>query len=55
MLVRWFEGLDPPVAHYRLPILDGREQLAKKGSPIDADWGVVGCRYTAEPGEIRRG
>jgi hypothetical protein len=52
VLVRWFEGIDPPVATYLLPILYNREQLAKEGSPIDADWGVVGCLYTAEPEEI---
>lgn len=52
VLVRWFEGIDPPVANYLLPILYSREQLAREGSPIDADWGVVGCLYTAEPEEI---
>ena len=51
VLVRWFEGLEPPVANYLIPILYSREQLAKEGSPIDADWGVVGCMYTAEPEE----
>jgi hypothetical protein len=52
VLVRWFEGVDPPVARYLLPILYSREQLAREGSSIDADWGVVGCLYTAEPAEI---
>lgn len=52
VLVRWFEGIDPPVANYLLPILYSREQLAKEGSPIGADWGVVGCLYTTEPEEI---
>ena len=52
VLVRWFEGIDPPVANYLLPILYSREQLAKEGAPIGADWGVVGCLYTAEPEEI---
>jgi hypothetical protein len=52
VLVRWFDGVEPPVAHYLLPILYSREQLAKEGSLIDADWGVVGCLYTAEPEEI---
>ncbi|MCS3845866.1 hypothetical protein GGR70_000801 [Xanthomonas campestris] len=52
VLVRWFEGVEPPVATYLLPILYSRDQLAKEGSPIDADWGVVGCLYTAEPDEI---
>ncbi|MGY3038591.1 hypothetical protein ACVWWQ_000178 [Rhodanobacter sp. TND4EL1] len=52
VLVRWFEGIDPPVANYLLPILYSREQLAKEGSPIKADWGVVGCLYTADPEEI---
>ncbi|HBK46742.1 MAG TPA: DUF3228 domain-containing protein [Xanthomonadaceae bacterium] len=52
VLVRWFEGVEPPVAGYLLPILYSRAQLEKEGSPIDADWGVVGCLYTAEPEEI---
>lgn len=52
VLVRWFEGIDPPVADYLLPILYSREQLAKEGSPIEAEWGVVGCLYTEEPEEI---
>ena len=52
VLVRWFERLEPPVAEYLVPILYSREQLAKEGSPIDADWGIVGCLYTMEPGEI---
>lgn len=51
VLVRWFEGLEPPVAAYLIPILYSREQLAKEGSPIDADWGVVGCMYTMAPEE----
>ena len=52
VLVRWFEGVQPPVANYLLPILYDRAQLAREGSPIDADWGVVGCLYTAEPAEL---
>ena len=51
VLVRWFEGLEPPVANYLLPILYSREQLAREGTTIEADWGVVGCMYTAEPEE----
>jgi hypothetical protein len=51
VLVRWFEGLQPPVANFLIPILYSRAQLAKEGSPIDADWGVVGCMYTMEPEE----
>jgi hypothetical protein len=27
-------------------------QLAREGTPIAADWGVVGCMYAAEPAEI---
>lgn len=49
VLVRWFEGIEPPVARYLLPILYSRAQLAKERTPIDADWGIVGCLYTAEP------
>lgn len=52
VLVRWFEGVEPPVAEYLVVILYSREQMAKENSPIDADWGVVGCMYTAEPEEI---
>ncbi len=52
VLVRWFEGLTPPVANYLLPILYSREQLAHEGTSIEADWGVVGCLYTMTPDEI---
>ena len=52
VLVRWFEDLEPPVAAYLVPILYDRAQLAKEGTPIDADWGVVGCLYTMAPEEI---
>lgn len=51
VLVRWFEGLEPPVADYLVVILYDRAQLAKEGTVITADWGVVGCMYTAEPVE----
>uniref|UniRef100_UPI0028AD57C1 DUF3228 family protein n=1 Tax=Stenotrophomonas sp. TaxID=69392 RepID=UPI0028AD57C1 len=37
VLVRWFEGVDVPVANYLVVILYSREQLHKEGSPIDAD------------------
>ena len=49
VLVRWFEGIDPPLADYLIVILYSREQLAKEGTHITADYGVVGCMYTAEP------
>lgn len=52
VLVRWFEGLEPPVANYLVPILYDRDQLAKEGTAITADWGIVGCLYTMEPAEI---
>ncbi|MDQ3206946.1 MAG: DUF3228 family protein [Pseudomonadota bacterium] len=51
VLVRWFEEVDPPSAQYLLAILYSREQLAKEGTIVTADWGVVGCMYTAEPEE----
>ena len=51
VLVRWFEGVDPPVAEYLIVILYDRAQLAKEGTPIEAEWGVVGCMYTAAPEE----
>ena len=46
------KGLEPPVARYLVPILYDRVQMAKEGTPIDADWGIVGCLYTMEPAEI---
>ncbi|GAB3515380.1 DUF3228 family protein [Pseudoxanthomonas daejeonensis] len=52
VLVRWFEGVQPPVADYLVVILYDRDQLAREGTPIDADWGVVGCLYTMAPEEI---
>jgi hypothetical protein len=52
VLVRWFEGIEPPVADYLVVILYGREQLAREGAPIAAEWGIVGCMYTSEPAEI---
>ena len=52
VLVRWFEGVQPPVAEYLVVILYSAGQLAKEGAPIDGDWGIVGCLYTATPEEI---
>ena len=52
VLVRWFEGIEPPVANWLVAILYSREQLAKESTPIAADWGIVGCLYTAEPEEM---
>ena len=52
VLVRWFEGVEPPVAEYLVVILYSCEQLAREGAPLEADWGVVGCLYTATPEEI---
>ncbi len=52
VLVRWFEGVVPQVARYLVVILYSAEQLAKEGSPVDADWGVVGCIYTMDPEEV---
>lgn len=52
VLVRWFEGIEPPVANYLVPILYSREQLAKEGTPIDGEWGIVGCLYTMLPEEM---
>lgn len=52
VLVRWFEGVEPPVADYLVVILYSAEQLAKEGSTIDGEWGIVGCLYTATPEEI---
>jgi hypothetical protein len=52
VLVRWFEGIEPPIAAYLVPILYDRAQMAKEGTPIDADFGIVGCLYTMAPEEI---
>ncbi|HMT38918.1 MAG TPA: DUF3228 family protein [Thermomonas sp.] len=52
VLVRWFEGVDAPVAEYLVVILYDRAQLAREGTAIDADWGVVGCLYTMTPEEL---
>ena len=52
VLVRWFEGIEPAIANWLVAILYSREQLAKEGASIDADWGIVGCLYTMEPEEI---
>ena len=52
VLVRWFEGVEPPVAAYFVVILYSAQQLAKEGAPIDGDWGIVGCLYTMTPEEI---
>lgn len=51
VLVRWFEGVDPPIANFLIVIVYSREQLAREGTPIQADWGVVGCMYTSTPEE----
>ncbi len=52
VLVRWFEGVQPPRAEYFVVILYSAAQLEREGAPIDGDWGVVGCLYTAAPDEI---
>ncbi|MGJ4804010.1 DUF3228 family protein [Luteimonas sp. SDU82] len=52
VLVRWFEGVEPPVADYLVAILYSAAQLATEGAPIEGDWGIVGCLYTATPEEI---
>lgn len=52
VLVRWFEGVEPPVAEYLIAILYSAEQLSHEGSPIRGEWGVVGCLYTGTPEEI---
>lgn len=52
VLTRWFEGVEPSVASYMIVIVYSRGQLIKEGERIQADWGIVGCLYTAEPYEI---
>lgn len=49
VLVRWFDGIEPPAANCLVVVLYSREQLAKGGRAITADWGAVGCRYAIEP------
>ncbi len=52
VLARWFEGVEAPVANWLVVILYSREQLAKEGEAIAADWGIVGCLYTEQPEDI---
>ncbi|WP_334180113.1 DUF3228 family protein [Pseudoxanthomonas sp.] len=52
VLVRWFEGVEPPVADYLVVILYSAAQLAREDAPIQGDWGIVGCLYTQAPEEI---
>jgi hypothetical protein len=52
VLVRWFEGVEVPVAAFLIAILYSAAQLAQEGSPIEGDWGIVGCMYTDAPAEI---
>lgn len=51
VLVRWLEGIEPPVANWLIAILYSRAQLAREGTRIEAEWGVVGCMYTMDPEE----
>jgi hypothetical protein len=51
VLVRWFEGIPAPLARYLFVILYDREQLAREGESIEADWGVVGILATMEAKE----
>jgi hypothetical protein len=52
VLTRWFEGVEAPVANWLVAILYSREQLAREGEVIAADWGIVGCLYTEQPADI---
>jgi len=52
VLSRWFEGVTPPKAEYLIVILYSREQMAREGEELDADWGVVGVLATEKPREI---
>ena len=38
--------------HWLVAILYSREQLAKEGEVIAADWGIVGCLYTEQPEDL---
>lgn len=41
VLTRWFEGLAKPLAQIVTLVVYNKEQLAKEGTEINADWGVV--------------
>lgn len=42
VLSRWFElPLGKPKAKYLALVVYNKEQLAKEGSPIESDWGIV--------------
>ena len=51
VLARWFEGVEPPRAHYLLVIVYSHVQMQKEGDALDAEWGVVGCLPTENPEE----
>lgn len=51
VLARWFEGIKPPVAKYLMIVLYSAEQLAKEGSPIDGDYGIVAILGQETPEE----
>lgn len=51
VLVRWFEGIEAPPADYLCLVLYGAEQLAKEGSPVEADYGLVAILGQAEDRE----
>ena len=55
VLTRWFEGLKPDHAGYLIVILYSREQMAREGEELAADWGVVGLLATDTPEEIPDG
>jgi hypothetical protein len=52
VLTRWFEGIEPSKAEYLIVILYSREQMAREGEELAADWGVVGLLATETPEEI---
>ncbi len=41
VLVRWLDGIEAPAAKYLCIVLYSAEQLAKEGSPVGADYGIV--------------
>ena len=49
VLVRWFDGLEAPKGEFLMVILYDKEQMAKEGDGIQADWAVVGCLATMTP------
>lgn len=51
VLTRWIEMEFPPRAEYLIVVVYSAEQMAKEGSPIDGDWGIVAVLGQMQPDE----